>query len=370
MARSPFTLAALATAAVSEFTITGVCTHSTTGVDDFDAALVNEHDGSIYIVRVPNSAAAEREQNADLVALNALSIGARSRLPFDVPQYRGQSPTGDTRALVYTFLRGHHVQAAHIEAGSGLDTSCGRAIAGIHSLPHNVVTDAGLPHRSPSECRRESSDIVESATATHLLPITLRERWRDAVADDALWQFQPTVINGSLTVDSLLVAGNEVTAILGWSQLSVGDPAQDLHWLLSLSSDASQNALREYTNSRKVAADQSLTQRAHLYSELGVARWLLHGRALRDSSIVDDAVTMLDTLVDAARNSLLNPLTSAISPTLALDDVEDLLDHTPGETETAPGAGFAPVSDNDTVPLLDDETDSDPDATPTLKVDF
>ena len=39
----------------------------------------------------------------------------------------------------------------------------------------------------------------------------LLSRWEAATEETRLWQFQPTVINGSLSADSLLFAGSEVT---------------------------------------------------------------------------------------------------------------------------------------------------------------
>ena len=57
-------------------------------------------------------------------------------------------------------------------------------------------------------------------------------------------------------------------------------------------------ALGAYASTRQVATDRQFTQRAMLYAELEVARWLLHGREVRNQSIVDDAVEMLDGLVD------------------------------------------------------------------------
>lgn len=367
MARSPFTLAALATAAVPELVITGVRSYSTEGTDDFDSALVTDRTGTVFIVRVANTETARHEQDGDLVALGALTAGVRSRLPFDIPQYRGQAPVDDGRAVVYTFVHGHHIAAENIPRGEGLTGSLGHAIAAIHSLPTNSVSESGLPHYSAGECRDNSNDIVESAAATGLLPLTLRERWRGAISTENLWQFQPAVINGSLGVESFLVDGDIVTGVLGWSELRVGDPAQDLHWLLALNPDVAEGALSAYSHNRHMSTDQRLTQRANLYAELDVARWLLHGRATRDQSIIDDAVTMLDGLVDRIRTSVTDPIRSTTETTLAVDDVEELLDHTPGAPSEAVGNGLTPVSDTGTL-LLDD--DDDPDSTPTTDLSF
>src|SRR6478736_5829959 len=163
MARSHFTLAALATSAVPDLDVTAARSHSAGGSGDFDSALLSTRDGSTVIVRVPTSQVAETEQSADLVALRALTTGIRSRLPFDVPTYLGQAPVGGTRAIVYDFLPGHHIDVDDIPPGDGLAGSIGHAIAAIHTLPTNFVGEAGLPVLSAAECHTSTTALIESA---------------------------------------------------------------------------------------------------------------------------------------------------------------------------------------------------------------
>lgn len=346
MARSPLTLAALASSAVPDLTVTGTRRHSADGAGEFDSAVLTAADGSARIVRVPLTQAAETEQSSDLVALRALTTGIRSRLPFDVPTYLGQTPVGGTRAIVYDFLPGEHVAVEDVPPGDGLAGSIGHAIAAIHTLPAGFVGEAGLPVLSAAECLSSTAALIESAASTGKLPAALRDRWRDAVADHSIWQFQPTVINSALSADSFLVDGESVAAVLGWSALRVGDPARDLHWLLAMNPEATDGALIAYAAARQVATDRQFTQRAMLYAELEVARWLLHGRELRDQTIVDDAVQMLDGLVDRVHSNAVTPLSTATGPIMAIDDVEALLDRTPGDRAAVRPGGMRPVDDS------------------------
>jgi aminoglycoside phosphotransferase (APT) family kinase protein len=352
MARSHLTLAALATSAVAGLEVSGARSFSQGGAAEYDSALLTGRDGQTYIIRVPTSQAAETEQSADLVALRALTTGIRSRLPFDVPTYRGQTPIGGTRALVYDFLPGRHIEVDDVPPGDGLAGSIGHAIAAIHTLPTNFVGEAGLPVLSASESHTATTSLIEQAAATGLLPSALRDRWRDASADNSLWQFQPTVINGALIADSFLVEEDSVTAVLGWSALRVGDPARDLHWLLAMNPDATDGALGAYASTRQVATDRQFTQRAMLYAELEVARWLLHGREARNQSIVDDAVSMLDGLVDRVHTNSATPLANATGPIMAIGDVEAMLDRTPGDRNSddyGHAGGMKPVVEDQSV---------------------
>ncbi len=326
MSRSHLTLAALATAAVPELDVVASMPIGSGAHGDFDAAIVTGRDGTHWIIRIPNSERAEAEQSADLVALRALSTGIRKRLPFGVSSFAGQVPVAGTRAIVYAFVHGSRVSLGDIAPGDGLATSIGEAIAAIHSLPTSFVTDAGLPVLSASELLRANLVIMDRAAATGLVPGELLGRWEGATEDSALWQFAPTVINGSLSAESFLAEGDTVSGVLGWHGLSVGDPARDLFWLLGSSRDgAADSALDAYQLSRG-SRDRQLARRARLYSELELAKWLLHGAQERSTEIVDDAVEMLHGLADRVRDDMAITLSHATQPVMAVDEVEAMLE--------------------------------------------
>ncbi|MGO7984158.1 hypothetical protein ACC691_40695, partial [Rhizobium johnstonii] len=77
--------------------VQGTREHTGAGHGEFDSAVVQDRTDREIIVRMPRTQAAETEQAADLVALRAITIGVRSRLPFDVPDYLGQAPIRGTR---------------------------------------------------------------------------------------------------------------------------------------------------------------------------------------------------------------------------------------------------------------------------------
>jgi hypothetical protein len=281
------------------------------------------------VIRAPRSQIAETEQSADLVAIRAMTPGIRSRLPFRVPGFVGQAPIDGTRAIVTEFLHGAVRSADELTEHEGLAVSVGAAIAAIHALPGGFIGDAGLPRESADEARDGVVELIGRAADTGRLPAAILRRWEQATDDEALWRFRPTVVNGSLTSDSMLVDGDSVTAIIGWAALSVGDPARDLHWLLTSRGAAAEAALDAYTAGRAGGADAHLPQRALLYGELELARWLLHGVEQRDVAIIDDAVALLDGLVASVHDHSSEPLSPDTGPVLTVGDVERLLDDTP-----------------------------------------
>ena len=331
MARSHLTLAALATSAVPGLDVVAARPIGSGVHGDFEAALVTGADGKHWIIRIPTSERAEAEQSADLVALRALSTGVRARLPFTVSSFAGQVPVSGTRGVVYEFVYGTRVPLGDISAdegpaGEGLATSIGRAIAAIHTLPTSFVADAGLPVLSHRGSVRSHVTIMDRASATGLVPAALLGRWEGAAEDSALWQFAPTVVNGSLSADSLLVDHLEVSGILGWQSLSVGDPARDMFWLLGSPRDGVADSVIDAYQRARGSSDRQIGRRARLYAELEIAKWLLHGTQERSTEIVDDAVTMLHGLVDTVQNDLNQTLSHNTMPVMAVDEVEAMLD--------------------------------------------
>jgi aminoglycoside phosphotransferase (APT) family kinase protein len=344
MARSHLTLAALATSAVSgaDIVATRALTSATNG--RFDSAVVTLRSGEEYVVRVPVNGDAESEQSRDLVALNALTPGVRSRLPFHIPSYVGQAPIGETRAVVYDYIQGLPASLDDIGGDESASGSIGRAIAAVHSLPTSVVSDAGLATNTATQIAATSRKLADRAAASGKVPKELLTRWSLALEDSALWQFQPTVVNGALAPESFLLVDDQVTGIIGWQNLRVGDPALDLFWLNSASSaESADRVYAAYEHAISRPADRQLRKRARLYAELEIARWLLHGVDSKDSTIVADAEAMLGSLSATVQNDLLNPLSTDTGQIMAVEDVEAMLDRTPvpGRSGDSAAAGHA-----------------------------
>lgn len=321
--RSPLTLAALATSAIAGLDVTQAAAIGGTG-GEVDSALLSTRDGRTLVIRVPRTAAAESEQSADLVAVRALSDGVRARLPFGVPRMLGQAPVDGTRAIVSEFVDGAPLALAGITPG--IAASIGQAVAAIHALPTSVVADVGLPQLRAIDVMREAVTTLDRAAATGLVPAALLRRWEGAAEDSSLWQFTPTVINGSLSASSFLVVGDSVTGLLGWARLQVGDPARDLFWMLGSSDPAvPETAFDAYHQARGIH-DRQVGRRAVFAAELELARWLLHGTEKRSTEIVDDAVGMLHALLDRVSGDLTNPLSSEPAAAAGLDEVDELLE--------------------------------------------
>ena len=301
MTGSPLTLAASVSAALPEAAVVSTAALSTGEGGRYDSAVVGLEDGSLVVVRAPVDAPAASDLAAEALALRALTPGARALLPFAVPRPLGEVALKEGRALLTDMIPGYRVEAADLPSGAGAATSIGIALAALHALPTSVVRSEGLPVKSADEVRESVVTLVERASATRRLPVALATRWRRAAEDEKLWRFDPCVVLGDAVASSFRYADRDgiptVSGVLGWSRFSVGDPAADLQWLAA-APDAADDVYAAYVAAAHRSPDPDLRTRARLYAELEFAKWLLHGHEQRDESVVDDAVALLEALVD------------------------------------------------------------------------
>ncbi|CAI9386640.1 phosphotransferase [Microbacterium sp. T2.11-28] len=307
MARSPLTLAASVTAALPRAGVVGVASLTEGAAGRYDSAVAALDDGRRVVVRVPVDADADRDLRAEARALAALTAGVRAVVPFTAPAVLGDTVLGGSAVVVQTWLPGYRVDAAQVPPGPGVATALGAAIATVHDLPASVVRDAGLPVLDATRVRAEAERLLDRAEATGLLPFGLLRRWSAAIAADALWHFETTVILGGVDPASFLFEDDAegvptITGLLHWGGLAVGDPAVDLRWLAS-GPDARVDVLDAYAEASHRAVDGALWERARLHAELEFASWLVHGHAEGADGVVADAVALLDALDESVRDA-------------------------------------------------------------------
>jgi aminoglycoside phosphotransferase (APT) family kinase protein len=258
-------------------------------------------DGRQVVVRAPADTEAARELADEVRALRALTPGVRGLLPFRAPELLGEAGLGDARVVVVDLLPGYRVDARHLPPGRGAATSVGEALAALHALPLSIVRTEGLPVRTPAQVRDDVRRLVDRAHATQVVPVSLLGRWSRAVEADVVWSFESAVVLGGAGAASFLFEDADgiprVTGLLEWHGLQVGDPATDLQWLASAPAAAT-DVYASYAATSTRAPDGLLRERARLYAELEFAKWLVHGHEAGRDEIVQDAVSLLESLAD------------------------------------------------------------------------
>ena len=290
-------LAALATAAVPglEPVAAGPSPDDAT---DFDSALIRGADGRSWRVRSPRGTEASARLETEVLVLRAFSPAVRAELPFQLPAVAGTVRLDSLTTCVYTHLAGTVRELGDLaRGGERLVRDIGGALAAIHALPHSLVDGADLPAYSANEFRQRRLNELDQAATTGKIPPVLLRRWENALEDVSMWRFNPTVVHGDLHEDNLLVDDGRVTAVTGWTDLRIGDPADDLAWLVASNEpEFVDTVVSAYHGTRQEPVDPHLLRRAALAAEFALAQYLVKALSLGDREAAADGEDMLGQL--------------------------------------------------------------------------
>lgn len=294
---TPIELAAVASAAVPGLNLTA-CAAEHDDAADFQSALLLDSDGRRWRVRSPKHAEASTRLETELAVLRAFSPAVRAELPFLMPTVAGTVRQGPLSTFVYSHLSGHPRSVEQLVSGGAVVArELGASMAAIHDLPPALVSGADLPSYTANEFRQRKLNELDQAATTGKIPAALLRRWEHALEDVALWRFSPSVVHGDLHEDNILLEGSRVMAVIGWTDLRVGDPADDFAWLVAVNDHGFVDKVQEaYSAARKEAPDRHLLRRAALSAEFALAQWLVKGVSTSNPTIVAEAEGMLRAL--------------------------------------------------------------------------
>ena len=292
-------LAALASAAIPDLSPTGVV-GSPDDPRDFSAAVVFDRQGSRWRVRSPLHEEAAMRLETELQVLSGFTAGIRAGLPFRVPSVAGAVRLDGMRTFVYHDMPGVEMELEDLtELGGKTAEDIGRVIAAVHALPADVVENADLPVYSADQFRQRRLNELDQAATTGRIPSVLLRRWENALEEMELWDFTPVVTHGDLHEDNLLVDHDRLVSVTGWTDLHIGDPAEDFAWLASSGNQSfTQEVVTAYWQHRSggTVQDEHLLRRAVLAAEFALAQWLVRGMAAEDEDMSAEAEAMLAEL--------------------------------------------------------------------------
>ncbi|MFH5878141.1 macrolide 2'-phosphotransferase [Arthrobacter sp. NA-172] len=299
MRRTPFELAAVATAAVPGLTPTAAAS-APDDAADFESALLLDTEGKRWRVRSPRHPEASARLETEFMVLRAFTPAIRAELPFLMPTVAGTVRQGALSTFVYAHLAGATRSIEELSArNDALAKDIGAALAAVHDLPQSLVNNADLPSYTANEFRQRKLNELDQAATTGKIPPSLLRRWEHALEDVALWRFNPCVVHGDLHEDNLLIDGDTVTALTGWTDLRIGDPADDFAWLVASNEQTFvESVLRHYTEARRDNPDGHLLRRAALLAEFALAQYLVKALAAGHNDMTVEAEGMLKSLAD------------------------------------------------------------------------
>lgn len=290
-------LAAIASAAVPGLNVTAFAPEPDDAAD-FSSALIVDAEKRRWRVRSPRHVEASARLETERQVLRAFAPGIRAELPFLLPTVAGTVRQGELITFVYSHIAGKPESVESLTGGgAALALEIGAAIAAIHDLNQDLVTNADLPSYSANEFRQRKLNELDQAATTGKIPPSLLRRWEHAMEDVALWRFNPSVVHGDLHEDNIFIDGTRVTAVMGWTDLRIGDPADDFAWLVAINDTAFvDTVMQAYAAARNERPDPHLLRRAALSAEFALAQWLVKGYAADSARMVEDAESMLRTL--------------------------------------------------------------------------
>lgn len=262
--------------------------------DGVDMAVVQDDQGRSWVVAAPRGAASGAALEAEVEAVTLLA----GRVPFVVPRPVATVALREGgHAVVYPAPTGRAVDLTRLASSPLLCQAIGRSLAALHQVSPNVVERAGVPVYEADDIRRRRLSELDRGAATGQVPSVLLQRWEAALDDEARWRFTGAVVHGDLVAERVLVSGDDVSALLDWTDVHVGDPAQDLAWLaVGAEPETVTAVLQAYVAARGPGADEFLLERAVLHGEMALLKWLLHGERTGAEAVSADARDMLSQL--------------------------------------------------------------------------
>jgi aminoglycoside phosphotransferase (APT) family kinase protein len=289
--------------------------------------------------------------------LKSLTPIVRAKLPFKATSIIGETTDSSrNRIVVFEFLYGSPIDIARLASNAQLIASIGAAIGAIHNLDTELIRSAGLPEYSAADIARLRVNELDAVALTGKIPGVLLQRWQEALEDVALFRFNPTVVHGELSDSTVLEQDRNVSAVLNWGAMHIGDPAEDFAWLAGLRNvDLIEEARSAYSAETK-NFDSTLIQRAMLYNELAHASWLLHGTKLGDESIVEEATINLEILEEEVNQGVAPSLSAAGFATLSQATGAFLSQEITTDSIVLEDPNQSLIENIDEIVILDDKT--------------
>ena len=293
---SPFFLAAVTASALHDVEIVATRPPFDTS-PDYDIGGALDAQGRHWVVKYPLNpiagAALEAEASLAPGLIKAIDNGS---LPYDVIRPKAfTTVTGGGRAMVYREPYGHPLPLEHLNRQGA--RTIGNMLGALHELDPQIYASGGVPVYDASGLRERLKTELDDVAYTRKVPGALLGRWDQWMDNDELWLIDTVPVHGDLDEDNVLWADGAITALVGFGEAHVGDPAEDFVWLANSLNDELFDVVTEaYAMARGVGGDAHLLERVVLYSEFALARWLLHGTRIGSAEIVADAQAMLTEL--------------------------------------------------------------------------
>ncbi|WEV64942.1 phosphotransferase [Bifidobacterium sp. ESL0732] len=271
-------LAALASAAMPETSMAGVCEHNRSDNADnavgIDYAVVQDTAGRQYDVFVSSEAKgkkllAARAKAAKVLAksheMSGLGFAVDRALAFSAAGTG--SPTGKNSVLVGPHVEG---EARQLDLLTIQDAaSVGTAIGAIHRQRTDFLTEAKYPAFTTGQIRAQLTGWIKRLQQAGHVPPAITSSWAKIIETEGLWSFSTMLTHGGFADGDFLFAGSTITQVRNWQDMQINDPARDLAWMFAKMDEAHRNALMNaYGGMMGSRVDDLILLRANLWLQM------------------------------------------------------------------------------------------------------
>ncbi|WP_280272134.1 phosphotransferase family protein [Nocardia wallacei] len=203
---------------------------------DSVALLVEWGEGE-YVLRLPQD-----PHGAEGIAReHRLLPELAARLPLPIPRFlfTAPNPLGPGEFCVYPAVPGESLSEEQWHERGLLDRPeihrrIAESLEGVHAFPVDRARELGI---RTWDLRGEFADDLKTIRA-EVIPLLDRSdaalllaAWERYLDDDANFGYRPTLIHADVSLDHLLVTGVEITGLIDFGDVTIGDPDYDLCYL-------------------------------------------------------------------------------------------------------------------------------------------
>lgn len=195
---------------------------------DFKVVIAVDENQTKWVLRIPR-----RSDSFETIQQEGQNLSfLKQFVDFQIPDWKVIAPD----LIAYPFLQdkpaldvnpGTHEMAWNIDLNSfTYSDSLAHILIQLHSLTKNAQAQKGIKSLSPSEVRTEISEEIQLVQKEIGISKTLEEKWKTWLDNDPLWPSFSSLVHGDLYAGHTLVnAHNEITGIIDWSEMHIGDPS-------------------------------------------------------------------------------------------------------------------------------------------------
>ncbi|MBU8907521.1 macrolide 2'-phosphotransferase [Desertibacillus haloalkaliphilus] len=206
---------------------------------DFQVAYAKDQNDDKWILRIPRRPESMRHAQQEKKALDIIGHHASFQVPdwsiFSEDFIAYKQLSGVPAATIDVEQHNYVWSFDETNVPSAYYQSLGKALADLHSLPHDEFKPSGVEILRASDLRTSMKQRMERVKIRYNVNPTLWDRWQAWLAEESLWPSHVGVKHGDLHPGHILINQNhQVTGLIDWTEVGIADVSVDFmsHHLL------------------------------------------------------------------------------------------------------------------------------------------